>query len=136
MTDEHTQVAPWWVPPFPVMMGFALYILTWWLLWQLSPAKGQEPSELFKLLAQAVVLTAFVNGAVGAVYVASRDGQRKNDIIAQQAKVLADQSVTAQTPGTTTTTTTTTGDQPAPGTATITAAPDVDITVRDADPKP
>lgn len=106
-------------------MALGLYALTWWLLWMLAPARGQEPSELFKLLAQAVVLTAFVNGAVGALYVASRDGQKKNDTIASQARVLADQAAGRA------------ADPPAPGTASITAAADVDVELRQAEePRP
>jgi hypothetical protein len=92
LSEDPQRPGPWWIPSLPVGMALGLYALTWWLLWMLAPARGQEPSELFKLLAQAVVLTAFVNGAVGALYVASRDGQNKNDTIATQARVLADQS--------------------------------------------
>lgn len=83
---------PWWVPNWNAVLGAGLYLMTGWILWMLAPAQGQEPSELFKLLAQAVVLTAFVNGAVSAVYVASRDGEKKNDTIATQARVIAGQA--------------------------------------------
>jgi hypothetical protein len=72
-------------------MGFGLYGMTGWILWMLAPPTGQEPSELFKLIAQAIVLTAFVNGVVGSIYVASRDGQKKNETIAAQAKIIAGQ---------------------------------------------
>lgn len=84
----------WWTQPpsWTVTLGLGLYVMTGWILWMLAPTQGHEPSELFKLLSQAIVLTAFVNGVVGAVYTASRDGQKKNDVIAAQAKVIADQA--------------------------------------------
>lgn len=84
----------WWLQPpsWNVILGVGLYIMTFWLLWMLAPAQGHEPSELFKLLAQAIVLTAFVNGVVGAVYTASRDSEKKTDTIAAQAKVIAGQA--------------------------------------------
>ncbi len=88
--------APWWVPPWPVFLAGGLYIMTFWLLWQLAPVQGQEPSELFKLLAQAVVLTAFVGGVCGAVYTAGRESQKKNDTIAAQAQTIAAQAAPAE----------------------------------------
>lgn len=84
---------PWWVPPWPVFLAGGLYVMTFWILWVLSPEKGKDPSDLFKTLAGAVVLTAFINGVVAAVFTASRDGQKKNETIAAQAKTIA-----AQTP--------------------------------------
>jgi hypothetical protein len=66
--------------------------MTFWILWVLSPAKGEQPSDLFKTLAGAIILTAFVNGVVAAVFTASRDGQQKNATIAAQAKVIAGQA--------------------------------------------
>lgn len=83
---------PWWVPPWPVFLATGLYIMSFWILWILSPARGQEPSDLFKTLAGAIILTAFVNGVVAAVFTASRDSQKKNETIAAQAKVIAGQS--------------------------------------------
>lgn len=85
-------VAPWWVPNWNVCLAVGLYVMTFWLLWMLAPAQGQEPSELFKLLAQAIVLTAFVNGVVGAVYTVSRDSEKKTDTIVAQAKTIAGQN--------------------------------------------
>jgi hypothetical protein len=86
---------PWWVPPWPVFLATGLYGMTFWLLWVLSPEKGKDPSDLFKTLAGAIVLTAFVNGVVAAVFTASRDSQRKNETIAAQAKVIASQTPSA-----------------------------------------
>lgn len=83
---------PWWVPPWPVFLATGLYAMTFWLLWVLSPEKGKDPSDLFKTLAGAIVLTAFVNGVVAAVFTASRDSQKKNDVIAAQAKTIAAQT--------------------------------------------
>jgi hypothetical protein len=75
-----------------VFLASGLYILTFWLLWMLAPEKGKEPSELFKTLAAAIVLTAFVNGVVAAVFTASRDSQKKNETIAAQAQTIAAQT--------------------------------------------
>ena len=84
---------PWWVPPWPVFLATGLFAMTWWIMWVLAPASGKAPDELFKLLAQAIVLTAFIGGVVATVFTASRDSQQKNQTIAAQAKVIA-----AQTP--------------------------------------
>lgn len=84
---------PWWVPPWPVFLATGLFAMTWWIMWVLSPEKGKAPDELFKLLAQAIVLTAFIGGVVAAVFTTSRDSQKKNEVIAAQAATIA-----AQTP--------------------------------------
>ena len=88
---------PFWWPDTAGWLAIGLYCITLWLLYILSPAKGEEPSELFKLLAQAVVLTAFVNGVVAAAYTASRDGSKKNETINNLAKATASGSATAET---------------------------------------
>jgi hypothetical protein len=85
---EANTSAPWYVPPWSVWLAVGLYVMAFWILYVLSPAKGQEPSELFKTLAGAIVLTAFVNGVVAAVFSANRDSQKKNDVIATQAKII------------------------------------------------
>lgn len=89
------EVVPWYVPPWPVCLAAALYVLTFWILWTLAPVRGQPPSELFKTLAGAIVLTAFVNGVVAAVFTSSRDSQKKNETIAAQARVIAGQPPTS-----------------------------------------
>lgn len=83
---------PWWVPPWPVFLAAGLFAMTWWIMWMLAPAKGEKPSELFNMLAQAIVLTAFIGGVVGTVYTATRDGQKKNDVIATQSQIIAAQA--------------------------------------------
>lgn len=90
---------PWWIPTWPVCLGVGLYVMTFWILWTLSPAQGQEPSELFKLLAQAIALTAFVSGVVGGVYTISRDSEKKTETIANQARVIAAGQDGAPDPG-------------------------------------
>lgn len=84
--------APWYVPPWPVWLAIGLYVMAFWILYVLSPEKGKEPSELFKTLAGAIVLTAFVNGVVASVFAANRESSRKNDVIAAQARVIASQT--------------------------------------------
>ncbi|HEX3887364.1 MAG TPA: hypothetical protein VHW05_07680 [Phenylobacterium sp.] len=86
------QGVPWWMPTWPVTLGFGLYAMSFWVLYVLAPPQGQEPSELFKTLAGAVVITAFINGVVAAVYTASRDSQQKNATIAAQAHAIAKQA--------------------------------------------
>lgn len=82
-------IAPWWVPRWPQVLAGGLYAMTAWILYVLSPVKGDDPSDLFKTLAGAIVLTAFINGVVAAVFTTSRDSQQKNETIAAQAKVIA-----------------------------------------------
>lgn len=83
---------PWWVPPWPVFLAAGLFAMTWWIMWTLAPAKGKDPSQLFNMLAQAIVLTAFIGGVVATVFTASRDSQKKNETIAAQAKAIASQA--------------------------------------------
>jgi hypothetical protein len=91
-TSAAPQGVPWWMPTWPVTLGFGLYAMSFWVLDVLAPPQGQEPSELFKTLAGAVVITAFINGVVAAVYTASRDSQQKNATIAAQAHAIAKQA--------------------------------------------
>lgn len=63
------------MPPWPVALGAGLYVMAFWLLYVLSPPAGKEPSELFKTLAEAIVLTAFVNLVVASVFTVNRDGR-------------------------------------------------------------
>lgn len=83
---------PWWVPPWPVFLAAGLFAMTWWIMWTLAPDKGKDPSQLFNMLAQAIVLTAFIGGVVATVFTASRDSQKKNDVIAAQAQTIAAQA--------------------------------------------
>lgn len=83
---------PWWVPQWPQVLGIGLFAMTWWIMWMLAPAKGEEASQLFNMLAQAIVLTAFIGGVVAAVYTVTRDSQKKNDVIAAQAQTIAAQN--------------------------------------------
>lgn len=82
-------VTPWWVPPWPVFLAAGLFAMTWWIMGILAPEKGKDPSQLFNMLAQAIVLTAFIGGVVATVFTASRDSQKKNETIAAQAKTIA-----------------------------------------------
>lgn len=88
---------PWWVPPWPVFLAGGLYLMSFWILWLLAPAQGREPSETFKMLAQAIVLTAFVNGVVATAFASSRDSQKKNETIAAQARMLAGRGPSSDT---------------------------------------
>ncbi len=83
---------PWWLPEWPQVLATGLFAMTWWIFYILSPAKAAKPSELFNMLAQALVLTALTGGVVGAVYTVSRDSQKKNEIIAAQAQAIASQT--------------------------------------------
>ncbi|WP_372785032.1 hypothetical protein [Phenylobacterium sp.] len=74
---DPTSVARWWLPGWPQVLGAGLYAMAFWLLWTLSPAKGAEPSELFNMLAQAIVLNGFIGGVVAAVFAMSRSSSSK-----------------------------------------------------------
>jgi hypothetical protein len=96
---------PWW---FPDMRGGALmglFLLTGYILWVSAPERGGEPSEFFKAVAQAVVLTGFL-AAIGFLFQSSKGTSEAND---RTDKVLA--AVTGDTT-TTTTTATTKGEAP------------------------
>lgn len=80
---------PWWIPPWSVFLGGGLFVMTWWLMWMLAPEKGKEPSQLFNMLAQAIVLTAFIGGVVATVYTATRESQKKDAANAAQAATIA-----------------------------------------------
>lgn len=54
-----------------------LFILTTAILWWTKPVSGQEPSEFFKAIAQAVVLTGFLT-AVGFFFQASKGASEAN----------------------------------------------------------
>lgn len=97
--DSRAEAFRAWVPPYPVWLAIGLYAMAFWILYVLSPEKGHEPSELFKTLAGAVVLTAFVNGVVASVFASNRDSQKKNDTIAAQAATIAAQQQTAPSAG-------------------------------------
>jgi MFS-type transporter involved in bile tolerance (Atg22 family) len=65
-----------------VMLG--LFALAWRVVEILKPQPGQAPSELFKALAQAVVLTGFLAG-VSFYFNASKSGAEKNETISKLA---------------------------------------------------
>jgi hypothetical protein len=88
---------PWFVPPWPVFLALGLFGLTCWIMWTLAPLPGHDPSQLFNMLAQAIVLTAFIGGPVAVAFIASRDSQKKNETIAAQAQTIASQ-VSPQAP--------------------------------------
>jgi hypothetical protein len=76
----------WWVPPWVSCLGAGLFAMTWWIMWTLAPAKGHDPSQLFNMLAQAIVLTGFIGS------------EKKNDTIAAQAATIAAQTQTSTPP--------------------------------------
>lgn len=53
-------------------MALGLFSMTAWVLWLARPIGGAEPSEFFKILAQAVVITGFINGVLGFLYTSSK----------------------------------------------------------------
>ncbi len=59
---------------WPDQRGWALiglFLLTFLILWWTAPPVGQEPSEFFKAIAQAVVLTGFL-AAIGFLFNAAK----------------------------------------------------------------
>jgi hypothetical protein len=63
--------APWWWPDQRGAALIGLFALTACILWVSRPAVGGEPSEFFKAIAQAVVLTGFLT-AIGFLFQASK----------------------------------------------------------------
>lgn len=53
-------------------MAIGLFGLTAWILWLSKPVAGHEPSEFFKIIAQAVVITGFINGVLSFLYTSSK----------------------------------------------------------------
>ena len=68
---------PWWWPDQRGAVIVGLFILTAGILWVSRPVAGQEPSEFFKAIAQAVVLTGFLT-AVGFLFQASKGASEAN----------------------------------------------------------
>lgn len=69
---------PWWVPDQRGAALIGLFLLTAGILWVSAPARGEEPSEFFKAIAQAVVLTGFL-AAIGFLFNASKGTSEAND---------------------------------------------------------
>ena len=69
--------SPWWWPDQRGSVIVGLFILTAYILWVSAPTRGQEPSEFFKAIAQAVVLTGFLT-AVGFLFQASKGASEAN----------------------------------------------------------
>ena len=77
MTDAPRPGTPWWWPDQRGAVIIGLFILTAGILWVSRPAVGEEPSEFFKAIAQAVVLTGFLT-AVGFLFQASKGASEAN----------------------------------------------------------
>lgn len=78
MTTTGRHGPPWWWPDTRGGALIGLFILTAAILWWSRPALGQEPSEFFKAIAQAVVLTGFL-AAIGFLFNASKGASEAND---------------------------------------------------------
>lgn len=78
MAGEHQVTRrPFWWPDQRGFIVFGLFLLTGGILIVAAPARGQEPSEFFKAIAQAVVLTGFL-AAVGFFFQASKGASEAN----------------------------------------------------------
>lgn len=76
MTD-HDPRAPWWWPDTRGGALIGLFVLTTGILWFSRPELGEEPTEFFKAIAQAVVLTGFL-AAIGFLFNASKGASEAN----------------------------------------------------------
>lgn len=76
MTERDPR-APWWWPETRGAALMGLFALTAVILWWSRPALGEEPSEFFKAIAQAVVLTGFL-AAIGFLFNASKGASEAN----------------------------------------------------------
>ena len=77
MTDQPRPGTPWWWPDQRGGALIGLFFLTAFILWVSRPAIGEEPSEFFKAIAQAVVLTGFL-AAIGFLFQASKGASDAN----------------------------------------------------------
>jgi hypothetical protein len=69
--------APFWWPTERGWIIMGLFVLTAGILWVTKPALGAEPSEFFKAIAQATVLTGFLT-ACGFFFQASKGASDAN----------------------------------------------------------
>lgn len=76
MTERDPRT-PWWWPETRGAALIGLFVLTGYILWVSRPALGEEPSEFFKAIAQAVVLTGFL-AAIGFLFNASKGASEAN----------------------------------------------------------
>lgn len=77
MNEARHPRTPWWFPDQRGAVILGLFCLTALILYVSAPARGEEPSEFFKAIAQAVVLTGFLN-AVGFLFQASKGASEAN----------------------------------------------------------
>jgi hypothetical protein len=68
---------PFWWPETRGWIVIGLFALTGYILRVAAPDPGAEPSEFFKAIAQAVVLTGFL-AAVGFFFQASKGASEAN----------------------------------------------------------
>ena len=94
--------APFWWPDERGFIVIGLFALTGYILYRAGPHGSEQPSEFFKAIGQAVVLTGFL-AAVGFFFQASKGASEANS---RADKALG--LVTPPTPPPSTTTTTTT----------------------------
>lgn len=78
------QTWPGW-PDQRGWMAIGLFALTAWIVWLSRPINGAEPSEFFKTLAGAIVVTGFLNGVIGHLFTSSKASA---DVRAQADKAL------------------------------------------------
>lgn len=118
MTDKHGQPGSWTKPPeVEAILAVGSLILfsavTWVVLFQTIPPANEKYAMLM-----LGALIGVVKDTFGRYFQATKGAQEQRREAAEVAKTLALTTAAAASP--------------ADGTATITAAPDVDITVRDA----
>lgn len=107
--------APFWWPDERGFIVIGLFVLTGYILYQSGPHGAEQPSEFFKAIGQAVVLTGFLT-AVGFFFQASKGASEANS---RADKALGLVTPPTQPPSTTTTTTT----QGVPAKATVETLP-------------
>ncbi len=113
--ERRKQDAPFWWPDERGFIVIGLFALTGYILYRAGPHGAEQPSEFFKAIGQAVVLTGFL-AAVGFFFQASKGASEANS---RADKALGLVTPPAQPPSTTTTTTT----QGVPAKATVETLP-------------
>lgn len=96
MIDQTRPGTPWWWPDQRGGALIGLFVLTAFILWVSRPIPGAEPSEFFKAIAQAVVLTGFL-AAIGFLFQASK-GAGEANARADKALDVAERAVATPQP--------------------------------------
>lgn len=89
---ENDPMTNWQWPDARGWVGLACFFLVIMVLWMIAAFPALRNDEFFKLIATAIIITAWVNGPVGWAYQATKGGGEladKNAAIVEQAAAAA-----------------------------------------------